>query len=93
MEAEAPSPGILLNMDIEQLPPKRPNFTLIVVLFAVTLLVLLACGVWFLHVRAGHTLPDGRSSIGVQRSIPQRGKHPLRLQRLSRGADFFEGVS
>ena len=48
-------------MDIEQRLPKKPNFLLIVILFAVSILVLLALGVWVLHKRAGHTLPDGQS--------------------------------
>ena len=43
-------------MDIEQLPPKKPNFLLILILFGVTILVILVGAYFFMHREAGHMI-------------------------------------
>ncbi len=57
----SPPPAVVSikeSMEIEQRPPKKPNFPLIVALFAITIVVCLALGYLFLHHSAGHILPS-----------------------------------
>ena len=56
-----------MRMEIpEQLPPNKPNFPLIVVLFVITIIVLLVGGLFVVHRAANH-LPDGKTGHSERR--------------------------
>lgn len=46
----------------EQYPPNKPNFKLIVVLFAACIVVLLTLGIWVAHNKRVRDLPDGKNA-------------------------------
>ncbi len=47
---------------LEELPPNRPNFKLVVILFAVSIVVILVLAILFLRRDASHMEPSGRPS-------------------------------
>jgi hypothetical protein len=57
--------GIQRNMEIEQYPPKKPNFLLIVILSVVVIIVLLIAAYFVVHRAAKH-IPDGGAAEHAQ---------------------------
>lgn len=47
----------------EQYPPNKPNFKLIVILFAACIVIFLAIGIWVAHSKHLRDLPDGKNAV------------------------------
>lgn len=60
--AHCPTPGILSRMELEQKPPNRPNFMLVVILSGIAMLMIFALALVFVHVE------NGRLHFGLRKS-------------------------
>lgn len=49
-------------MELEQQPPEKPNFLLILILFAVAILIIFVIAIFVLHIGGRHFVPKANET-------------------------------
>jgi len=66
----------LKHIQLEQLPPNKPSFLLVVLLFAATIIIVFIIAIFFLHLDRGRLFHHSTKHSTSQLILPAAGPKP-----------------